>query len=236
MNMLWTAMVLGFAGSLHCAGMCGPLVLAMSSSPSKSRFLLGRFSYNAGRILTYALLGMLFGFIGEGLRLTGAQQLVSILSGALIILVSLSTAGKNRMFNTPILAKGVQKVKSGLGKYLTHQSIRSQFTFGLLNGLLPCGLTYFALVASLGQESIAHSALYMAVFGAGTLPMMLGIALSGQLLKNRFSFLSSAKTTMALGIFLGGLFIVRGLGLGIPYLSPEFEQTGKSVEVSCHKD
>ena len=78
--MLWTALVLGLAGSFHCIGMCGPIAFVIPvDRSSKSRMIFQIFLYNLGRIITYSLIGVLFGLIGKGLYLAGFQQRLSIL-------------------------------------------------------------------------------------------------------------------------------------------------------------
>ena len=82
--MLWSALVLGFAGSLHCAAMCGPIILSVSqSSKIRGKMII----YHAGRIMSYLLLGMAFGFAGRALHLVIYQQYISIISGVLILLM-----------------------------------------------------------------------------------------------------------------------------------------------------
>src|SRR5262245_30645878 len=86
---LWTAFLLGFVGSAHCAGMCGPLVLALTArrlevSGQRSAVLVGRAAYNLGRIATYCLLGAVFGTFGKTILLAGFQRGLSITLGALL--------------------------------------------------------------------------------------------------------------------------------------------------------
>src|ERR1035441_277600 len=84
---LWTAFLLGLVGSLHCAGMCGPLALALPAAGNTTAgYLLGRVAYNTGRIITYCLLGIVFGLAGWTFLLAGLQRWTSIALGAAALL------------------------------------------------------------------------------------------------------------------------------------------------------
>ena len=106
-----------------------------------------------------------------------------------------------------------------LGKLLQKADYRSRFTTGILNGFLPCGMVYMALTASLASGGIWQSATFMALFGLGTLPFMFAIVLLGNLMTTAFR-IKILKFVPVMMIVLGGLFILRGLELGIPYISP----------------
>lgn len=215
---LWTAFLLGLVGSAHCAGMCGPLALALPATGSnRGTFLAGRLLYNVGRIVTYTLLGAVFGLLGEGFALAGLQRWVSLLGG-LVILLGLIASSRFAP-GLPIL-RVVGWLRSKLGRLLKERSFTANFAFGLLNGLLPCGLVY---VAALGAAALGDWLLglaFMAAFGLGTVPMLLALGLAGPrlqwLLRGKVERLVPA--TMALAAVL---LLLRGMGLGIPYLSPD---------------
>jgi sulfite exporter TauE/SafE len=227
---LWTALMLGFAGSLHCAAMCGPLVLAMPVPPGRLRaHITGKLAYNAGRIVTYGLLGMAFGLSGQWISLAGFQRWVSILAGVAILI---GMFGWPRRHATLLISRPLGALKSALGSRLQRHGWTAQFTFGLLNGLLPCGLVYVACAAAAATASLAGGLHYMVLFGVGTVPMMLGLGLAGRALQFKLQFrlrklIPVSMATMAV------LLLLRGLDLGIPYLSPHPNSTDPAKSSCC---
>ena len=223
---LWTALLLGLAGSLHCAGMCGPLALALPGSNSNTAFLLGRLAYNAGRLLTYCALGVVFGLIGKSLALAGVQRWVS-LSAGISILVALAIS--TRFSLSARVAKPIGWLKSSFGTLLQQRSVGSTFFLGSLNGLLPCGLVYAACVGAVASGGFISSVQYMLGFGLGTVPMMLAIGLLGK----KFQFVMRFKLQRLIPVclmVLAVLLILRALSLGIPYLSPDL-----AANACCHR-
>lgn len=219
--MLYTAFILGLLGSFHCIGMCGPIafVLPLDRS-SKAKMIFQTFLYHFGRLLTYSLIGLLFGFIGKGLYLAGFQQRLSILMGVVMILAVLIPVSIFNRFNiTKPLYKIIGKVKQQLGLYLNKKSNKSIFLIGFFNGFLPCGLVYMALIGSIASSNAFSGSIYMFLFGLGTVPMMTLAVFAG----NIFKVSLRNKIQKAIPVFvviIGLLFILRGLGLGIPYISP----------------
>lgn len=218
-----TALALGLVGSLHCAGMCGPLALALPASGATAMsFVAGRFAYNFGRILTYAALGLFFGAVGRTFVLVGFQRWLSIGLGV-ALLVGLLAARKLALWR-PVI-RLVERLKAPLTALLQQRSLHSLGVLGLLNGLLPCGLVYVACAAAAATGSIGGGAAYMAVFGLGTVPMMLAIGLSRKVVPATWR-LKLARTVPVAVVAVAVLLILRGLSLGIPYLSPNLEQGG----------
>ncbi|WP_291777301.1 sulfite exporter TauE/SafE family protein [Cecembia sp.] len=231
--MIWTAFLLGFLGSFHCLGMCGPIALAVSAKDN-SPFLKNKIFYNLGRTLTYSAMGGLIGLVGFSFSLAGVQQWVSILMGVLILLMAFFYKQSERWITQSGVFGSLHRLKSSLGKYLKKGGTQAFFASGLLNGLLPCGMVYIALIASLALQSPLEGALYMMFFGLGTIPMLIGVMLTGKILslpiRNK---LTNAMPYVAM--FIGILFIVRGLGLGIHYVSPKlpsFEDGKVSTEMT----
>lgn len=219
--MFYTALVLGLLGSFHCLGMCGPIAFVLPlNKDNKIKSFLQIFLYHFGRIISYALIGLLFGLLGKGLFISGLQQKLSIIIGALMILIVIIPASFFNRFNlTKPLYFAVGKVKSNLGIYLKKSSLKAFFVVGFLNGFLPCGLVYMALFAAISTGSSISGALYMTLFGLGTVPMMTAALLFGSFIKLSIR----NKIQKAIPIFvviIGLLFILRGLGLGIKYISP----------------
>lgn len=207
----WTALSVGFLGSFHCAGMCGPLAMALPSGKNSSMLslLAGKLGYNFGRIFTYSILGFIAGLLGRTFSIRGWQSDLSILSGILIILMVLIT-------NQNITSKINQRLtlisfslKKIFNKLLKKHSPFSLFSFGLVNGILPCGFVYLAMAGAATTKSPLEGASYMFLFGVGTLPMMLLISLSGSLISIKArNFIN--KLTPVIAIALAIFLIHRG--------------------------
>jgi sulfite exporter TauE/SafE len=225
----WTAFLLGLVGSLHCAGMCGPLALALpATGDTTPGYVLGRVAYNAGRIVTYCLLGIVFGLAGWTFLLAGLQRWISIALGMALLLRLF--ASRRLALSRPITSL-VHQLRSRMSVLLRRRSFAALVVLGLLNGLLPCGLVYVACAGAASTGGILAGASYMGAFGAGTVPMMLAISLSGKLVP-LFLRLKLAKTIPVCVFLLATLLILRGMSLGIPYLSPDMSASGASC---CHK-
>ncbi|RPD48310.1 sulfite exporter TauE/SafE family protein [Hymenobacter sediminis] len=227
--MLWAGFVFGVLGSFHCVGMCGAIALALpgrsgASSLGAGSFGAGRLLYNLGRTTTYAVLGALAGLLGHGLRLAGLQQSLSVASGCLILLlVAVPERYTGQVAGWLGLSRPLNWVKSTLAGLFQHTSGWALYGAGLLNGLLPCGLVYLALAGALTAPGILGAAGYMACFGLGTLPLMLALSLTGQLVPLYWRARFRQVVPYAASL-LAMLLLVRGLGLGIPYLSPQLKR------------
>jgi len=233
--MLTTAFILGLLGSLHCVGMCGPIAFMLPVDRSNSfRKVIQISVYHFGRLLAYSLIGLIFGVVGKSLYIFGLQQQLSILIGVLMIvlvLIPYRTIGKYNLSRP--LQRFIFKIKSSLGTALKKKTADTFLTIGFLNGFLPCGLVYMAVFGAMATGSLANGSLYMVLFGLGTIPLMTSVIYIGKFLN------SSVKQRIqkAIPIFvviIGTLFILRGLGLGIPYLSPEPIVEIASGTMSCH--
>jgi sulfite exporter TauE/SafE len=230
------AFMLGLVGSLHCAGMCGPIAIALPlNNQSWFARISGGLLYNFGRTLTYGLLGLIFGFAGMGLALGGAQQWVSIVLGALMILTVLipriGGAGRKVAGMADKLTGAIKKPFIRLFKLKTYRSL---FFIGLLNGFLPCGLVYIALAGALVMSKYYEGAFYMVFFGLGTVPMLLAISIAGNIISQKLRH-KLTKAIPFIIILLGILFILRGLNLGIPYISPKIVDNGEKATMECCK-
>lgn len=221
---LAAALILGLTSSFHCVGMCGPIALSMGLTKKQAtNFYLQNLTYQFGRIVTYALLGAVLGIVGQGFQLAGLQQYLTIGVGVLLIVMALfSFGGKDFASKLPFLSQSLLKVKMALGRLLQKADYKSRFATGILNGFLPCGMVYMALTASLAAGGVWQSAAYMAVFGLGTLPLMFLVVVLGQVMTQSLR-LTILKIVPFVMIILGALFILRGLELGIPYVSPKKE-------------
>lgn len=220
-TLLFSALALGFASGFHCIGMCGPIALSMGLTKKQAtNYYLQNLTYQFGRITTYSFLGAVLGIVGQGFKLAGFQSYLTILVGILLITMAVfSFGGKDFASKIPFLSNFLYKVKMKLGQLLQKSDYKSRYLTGILNGFLPCGMVYMALTASLAAGGILQSAGFMAIFGLGTLPFMFAIVLVGNLMTTAFR-IKVLKIIPVLMIILGGLFILRGLQLNIPYISP----------------
>jgi sulfite exporter TauE/SafE len=199
-----TAVLLGFMGSLHCAGMCGPLVLLTPVvGRTRGSILASRLVYHAGRIAVYSLIGLLFGAVGRSIVFAGFQQWISLIAGAsMLSALFLTIRFKANLTRVPV------RLKSLFGSFIHKRSYFAIFTLGAINGLLPCGLVYMAATASMAQRNVSGAMAYMSLFGVGTIPILLAISFAG----GRLPFARSAITQKLVPLtiaFVAILLIVR---------------------------
>jgi sulfite exporter TauE/SafE len=222
---IWAGLAFGFIGSLHCIGMCGPIALILPGGEgSLFQIISGRILYNIGRTVTYAVLGFGFGLLGQVVSLAGYQQVLGIVIGsAMILSVILPPAIRGRFLSLSGISLLVNWTKVLLTRLLSRGTRFSLLLIGLCNGFLPCGLVYAALASSLMAGGPYRGALFMALFGTGTIPVMLTLTFAGRMLTTslRQKLTRLIPVTVAL---LGLLFILRGLSLGIPYISPDVQR------------
>lgn len=220
-----TALVLGLMGSFHCIGMCGPIALALPlNNTNWFTRIIGTLLYNVGRAITYALMGAVFGIVGEGLQLGGFQRWISVIMGAIMVLAVLFPAlfkGSGKL--DKFLYGYNARLKSRFGVLFNKRSYSSLFIIGILNGLLPCGLVYMALAGAIATGGVASGALFMFIFGLGTLPMLALLSLAGNVVTGPFKSKINKAIPYVI-VIVGVLFILRGLDLGIPYVSPPKER------------
>lgn len=233
--MLWSGFILGLLGSFHCMGMCGPIAFLLPvehKKPTKKALQVS--VYHAGRLFAYGLIGLLLGLVGKSFDLFGLQQQLSIVVGAAMIVMVVITyyIGMNFTVTKP-LYRLVGKLKSAMGKELKKKTFDAFFTMGFLNGLLPCGLVYMAVIGAIGSGNAMEGAVYMMFFGLGTVPLMTAAVYLGNVISLKVkSAMKKAVPVFVIGI--GVLFIIRGLGLGIPYLSPKDMSNQQTAQESCH--
>lgn len=233
--LMGSAVLMGLVGNFHCLGMCGPIAMVVPFKRSTPFVrLISILIYNTGRILVYAAIGAIFGLFGKGIALIGMQQYLSLVLGALIILsVIVPSIFKRLGTSNGKLFAWVGKLKSKFHQQFSKTSYRSLFVMGMLNGMLPCGLVYMAAVGSIIAGTWYYGAAYMALFGAGTLPVMIAVPLVSQLIKQslRQRFIKLVPVFM---VAFGLLMIIRGANLGIPYLSPKVTTEKSCCQLKCH--
>ncbi|WP_029034091.1 sulfite exporter TauE/SafE family protein [Salinimicrobium terrae] len=233
--MLYSAFILGILGSFHCIGMCGPIAFMLPvSRENKVLKFVQIFLYHFGRLLSYGIIGLLFGLIGKSLDLFGIQQQLSIGVGVLMILVIIIPSKKVQKFNfSQPLYRFVGRIKSSLGAALKKRTPDTFFTIGFLNGFLPCGLVYMAVFGSIAAGEIFTGSLYMLLFGLGTIPLMTTAVYFSSLLGGNMRR-KVQRLIPAFVILIGFLFIIRGMGLDIPYLSPAPTTAIVDAAAGCH--
>jgi sulfite exporter TauE/SafE len=231
--MISAAFLLGLITSLHCIGMCGPIALSLGLNPQERLNLyLKNITYQFGRITTYSILGLIIGWFGFGVKIVSSQQFLSVFVGIVMLIMvllprTISFTSKN-IFSSLLL-----KVKLCLGKLLGKNNYKSLYSIGLLNGLLPCGPVYVALTAALASESVLGSGGFMFFFGLGTLPLMFLTTLMGSTISQEFRNMILKIYPIVL-VILGILFILRGLELNIPYISPPEKALQINPNENCH--
>lgn len=233
--MLITAFFFGLISSFHCIGMCGPIAMMLpvdrNNQAKKTSQII---TYHLGRLSAYAAIGLVFGLLGKGLFLAGIQQKLSIFIGVAMITIILipEKVFAKYNFSKPVF-KLISKIKSTLGSQFKNKSYKSLFTIGLLNGFLPCGMVYVALFGAIAMQSESLGVLYMVLFGLGTVPMMSSVVYLNSFLtipvRNKIQ-----KFIPYVAVIIGILFIFRGLGLGIPYLSPSDMSLFVQSTPNCH--
>ncbi len=231
---LWTAFTLGLLGSFHCIGMCGPIALALPfRTPNRLHTIANVLLYNFGRVLTYSFLGALLGIVGKGIALSGYQQGLSIGLGVLLLAMAIFSINlESWVQRIGIVNQFTNRVKQTLGQLLRTNGTLTMLGIGILNGFLPCGFVYIGLAAALTTSGILNGAAFMALFGLGTIPMMLSASLAGNLMSLNFRRKVQSALPILM-IFFAALFILRGLNLGIPYLSPKMGKN-PTEKVKCH--
>ena len=223
----WQPLIIGLLGSFHCMGMCGPIAVSLPLKENTWRTkVFSGVLYNLGRVLTYIFLGLLFGLLGLGIHIWGFQQWVSIAVGAIMIL----GVAFPILFHGSKLTGGLDNLFSGFkkffGRFFGFRTYLSTFVIGLLNGFLPCGLVYIALAGALVSTSPLNGALYMMIFGLGTIPALLSLSLLGNVIS--LTFRRGVQKLLPFFILLIGiLFVLRGMNLGIPYISPKMDPQSK---------
>jgi sulfite exporter TauE/SafE len=212
---VWSALAIGFFGSFHCVGMCGPIALAL---PGKNdlpiRLIWGRMLYNVGRVITYSFLGLLFGLVGKTITIADLQQTLSIFLGIVIVTAALFQLKPSDQWKTKLgLNTFYKKVEQRIRNQFQKKGMATLLIIGLLNGLLPCGFVYVGLAGAVTTGSILQSGLFMALFGLGTLPTMMLMALAPE-------FISLAwrqrinKWIPYLAAAFGIYLIIRGIVVG----------------------
>jgi sulfite exporter TauE/SafE len=233
-ELIGSAFLMGLAGSLHCVGMCGPLALSLPVSHKNdvSRISAGLI-YNGGRILSYTTLGLVFGSIGNFVIVTKWQSSLSIALGVIILLYLLFPKKYFHFSNSTLPGKPFLLLRQQLGKLFQSKRLRSTFFIGVLNGFLPCGLVYLALTSSIISATPINGGMFMLFFGLGTFPMMFATVFMGNYL-NQSLRQKINKAVPVLLFMMATLLILRGMDLGIPFISPAADSGHQHHALECH--
>ncbi|MEJ5995040.1 sulfite exporter TauE/SafE family protein [Pedobacter sp. Du54] len=220
MSNLPLAFLLGLLGSLHCAVMCGPIMLSLPLQKTNHlKSALQLVLYQCGRILTYTVLGLFVGYLGNSFRVFANQEILSLIVGStLVVFTLLQFSGKYVSTLSGFQMHLVLPISKLMGKL--YGLPLWGFFAGILNGLIPCGMVYLALATALNSVSITGAVTFMLLFGLGTTPLMLMISLGGIYLKRYIKF-NTNKLVPWFMLFIGTLFILRSVNLGVPFLSPD---------------
>ena len=224
---------MGLLSSFHCVGMCGAIAFSLPTqqlSPAKKTG--GILLYNTGRIVTYTLLGILFGIAGRQIYVGGFQQWFSIIAGTLILAILIQSLFRSPVFHLPGFKRANLFVQKLIGAFLLKPTLGGMFMLGMANGLLPCGLIYLAITGALAAGSVMGAATFMAAFGLGTLPAMFFLSYFGFMVKLSTRIAIKKAVPYFVGM-VGILLILRGMGLNIPYVSPLIGGHTASV-IPCH--
>lgn len=224
MTILYTALVLGLLTGFHCIGMCGPIAIALPlNQKSWGTRIFSALLYNLGRTLTYATMGLIFGILGSGFSLAGFQRWISIAMGAFMIATVVFPQVNMALYHGKGDSKIMNGIKSKLSKYFSQASYKSLFITGMLTGLLPCGMVYMALAGAIAVGSLTGSIMFMVLFGLGTIPMMFLMSMLGNFASMKLKrFINKAIPYVV--VIVGLLFILRGMELGIKFISPPAEK------------
>ncbi|MGY5353926.1 sulfite exporter TauE/SafE family protein [Wenyingzhuangia sp. IMCC45467] len=233
--MILSAFIFGLLSSFHCVGMCGPIAFALPvHNGTTIEKWIKIILYHLGRLFTYAIIGALFGLFGRAFVMAGLQQTLSIITGLILIFVALFQETIMWYMEQHSSVKIIKLIKKGYQNIVQSKSTLSFLVLGFMNGLLPCGTVYIALIGALAMGNIAMGSWYMFVFGMGTMPLMLLFMSVKFLNTQRFKTIFRRAVPVML-VVVGSLFVLRGLGLGIAFVSPsDMSLQIQLVPIGCH--
>lgn len=228
---LVSAFSLGILGSLHCMGMCGPLVMSLPFQRARNGHVIpASINYHIGKAFAYSLFGVIAGSIGQGFAFFKWQQVLSIVAGIVLLLITFLPYLKNKIKLGLPIQKGFNKL---FALTANQTDLKYFLAFGFLNGLLPCGLVYTAIAGAAVTATPLNGMLFMLFFGLGTIPSLTSIILFQHKMGPRVrTYLF--RSSYYISIIIGVLLILRGFNLGIPYVSPHMNQETKEMDC-CHK-
>ncbi len=229
-----SGILLGLAGSAHCLGMCGPLSWALPiQHVDRSIQIRWLTLYQFGRILSYGILGLLAGTIGTVIDVAGFQQFFSIALGAAILFFGMAVLSPKWTHTFPPMRRLQEQVQQSVQRiWKKPMNGGRMFLLGSLNGWLPCGMVYVALVSAMTMKTTWGGGFFLISFGMGTIPAMMLASLGGWWIGKEIRLQMRRVVPVVVGV-VGLILILRGLGLDLPYLSPSFNQNEKGEAVHC---
>ena len=221
------AFIIGLFGSLHCVGMCGPVMMAfMGSKQSKSGFAM----YHMGRILTYVFIGLTLGLVGATIAFFKLQQVLAFGLGFGLILLYGIPAIRHRLERFYYESSFYQLLKSFLSKNLSMQ--KRWFLSGVANGFFPCGLTYVAAAGAVALATPFQGAIFMVLFGLGTLPALITLSFTGNIFSRRLKSLIPRSVSI-IAILSGSLLIMRGMLTTFPQFNQMVQANAAGLITVC---
>lgn len=203
-------LALGAAGSGHCAVMCGPLVLlSHPRAAGRSRVVGHIASYHAGRLLSYVLLGALFGVTGGWIAESGFGRALAVAAAAALLLQAFWQWRLRAARSWPALTRAI----GGAGRLMRRHTMAGPAVFGALTGLLPCGLVYAALTAAIGLGGAMNGAAFMLAFGLGSVPALAAIGVSATTLRRGAPARFLRNAAPAGLVIVAVLLVVRASGM-----------------------
>lgn len=232
-HLLVAGLLLGAMSSFHCIGMCGPLALSLPVQHlPKPMQWMGMLMYNIGRVITYGLLGLLVGLLGRRIYVSGWQQWFSIGVGTILLLLTIMHIYFKAGQRSIVALRFQQVISSLMMRIMNIRGMTGYLLLGMANGLLPCGMVYVAVLSSITVGTITGSVFFMIAFGLGTLPLMIAFSIMGM----RLSLLIRQRIKRIVPYLVGSmalLLILRGMNLGIPFISPFIPDVGVQA-INCH--
>lgn len=223
-----SAFLIGLLGSLHCVGMCGPLMITFTGKSGKNPFVTFGL-YQTGRLSVYILIGLLFGVLSTSLFFFEFQQTGSIILGLMIVAVYAFPKWRNKVEGWYYHSRFYGLVKKKLTGYYTSKA--RWLAAGALNGLLPCGMIYLAAAGATLAGSLGDSVLFMLMFGLGTIPALFGLTYVSRKLPALISKMSYFITPLAL--ISGALLIFRGFTTQNPDFNKLIQAHIMNVVTAC---
>ena len=209
------ALTMGIVGSLHCVGMCGPIIMSIPWSNTQKSLQISL--YHVGRATTYAIMGALVGGVGQLFLPKDLGVWPALISGSVLVLVFLAQSFPRVLQNNRFPASSIARF---FRSFLKMDSVFSRFFMGMVNGILPCGMVYSALAVAILYHNALNSGLFMFLFGIGTSPLLVLLSRIKMYL-SKYPFFKREKTIRFALLILGLLIILRGANLGIPMISPK---------------
>jgi len=210
----------GLAGSLHCVGMCGPILVGLSRRlPEGRSFAWDAIAYHAGRLWTYMVLGLIAGAFGQRIEQAwgGRSAFALVLGGVVVFNGALMLRRRNSRLEQWLAARlgGVLRSVTTVTGVAGRTGVVARVLVGAVMGLTPCGMVWMALIPAAAIGNPLLSSLGMLAFGLGTVPALSSVVLVDRLLAHRFR--RHGRTIAAVGLILAGFWLCARALPGDPH-------------------